>query len=1076
MSIFTEEELEQAALSWLEELGYELHFGPDIAPDGPIPERRDYSEVVLVERLRDALDIINPHIPASAINEAVRKVTITQSPDPIINNRAFHKMITDGVDVEVRRADGSIKTDKVWLFDFARSERNDWLAVNQFTIIENNKTRRPDVVVFINGLPLAVFELKSATNEEATISKAYNQLQTYKKQIPSLFTYNELLVTSDGLNARVGTLTANEEWFTLWRTMDDDELAPEALPQLEVLIKGMFHRERFLDILRHFILFQTDGSKTIKILAAYHQVQAVNKAIEGTIRATAEKGDRKIGVVWHTQGSGKSFTMVFYTGKLVLTLDNPTIVVITDRNDLDDQLFNTFSLSHELLRQTPQQAENRGHLRELLKVESGGIIFTTIQKFAPEEQGDSHPILTDRRNVVVIADEAHRSQYGFKADVVKISEAKGSRAGKKAQLLAADSPLDGTYIPQTAQADELIAAEAGNKDYQEALIKYGYAKYLRDALPNASYIGFTGTPVEAADRNTPAVFGDYIDIYDMTRAVMDGATVRIYYESRIAKIDLPEGERPRLDHGFEDIAENQEESTKDRLKSKWARLEAVVGAEKRLKLIARDIVKHYETRANASFGKAMIVVMSRRIAVDLYEEIIKLRPHWYDADDDKGKIKIVMTGSASDPEHWQQHIGGKKRRDFLAKRMKDNNDPLQIVIVRDMWLTGFDVPAMNTMYIDKPMKGHNLMQAIARVNRVFRDKPGGLVVDYIGIAEFLKEALAQYTDSDRRTTGIDTAEAIAIMLEKYEVVKDILNDFDYQPFLTGKPTEKMATLAAAVDYILSLEEERKKSFLHHVTELAQAYSLCSTTPEAEAINVEIGFFKSIKAGINKLISIDKPKKTQDQLDAAVNQLVSKSIISEEVVDILGSLGMDRPDISILSDEFLEEVKGLKQKNIAVELLKRLLNGKIRSIARRNLIKSQKFSEMLENAIKKYQNRAIETTQVILELIELAKAMNKAHKEGQNLGLTEDEIAFYDALGVNDAAVKIMGDEVLKQIARELTKAIKSNLSIDWEKRESVRAQLRVTIKRLLKKYKYPPDKQAQAVETVIKQAELMCSA
>lgn len=1028
---FTEAELEQATMDWFEELGYIKVFAPDIAPDGDNPEREDYSTVFLAERLKDTLQRINPHIPMEALEEAFFKITIAQSPVLLVNNKNFHQYITDGVDVEYRREDGSIKTEKAWLFDYEQIDNNDWLVVNQLTVIENGKDRRPDVVIYVNGLPLVVFELKSSSQENVSITKAYNQIQTYKQDIPSLFVYNAFNVISDGFNARVGTLTANEERFMMWRTIDGKEVAPLAVPQLEVLIKGMFEKQKFLDLIKQFILFQTDGQDIIKILAGYHQYHAVNKAVENTRLAVSEQGDRRIGVIWHTQGSGKSLSMVFYTGKLVLSFDNPTIVVITDRNDLDDQLYNTFSISHNLLRQKPKQANDRGHLRDLLSVASGGIIFTTIHKFLPDEKGDNQPILTDRKNVIVIADEAHRSQYGFSADV--------------------------------------------KENVSEANIKYGYAKYMREALPNASYIGFTGTPVELTDKNTPAVFGDYIDIYDMTRAVEDGTTVRIFYESRIAKIDLPEDKVPKIDEEYDDITETQEVSQREKLKSKWSRLEALVGAEERLKLIAKDIVEHFEKRQAAMFGKSMIVTMSRRIAIDLYKEIVALRPDWHNDDDDKGIIKIVMTGSASDPEDWQPFIGNKKRREFLAKRMKDVNDPLKIVIVRDMWLTGFDVPAMNTMYIDKPMHGHNLMQAIARVNRVFRDKPGGLIVDYIGIADSLKNALAQYTETDRETTGIDTSTAAAIMLEKYEIVKELLHGFDYSGFASGKPTERMQVLVATVDYILGLGEGKKKDFIKYVTELAKAYALCATTEEAEKLNVEIGFFKAVKSGLIKLMTEVGTKKTQDQLDIAIKQLISKSIISDEIVDILGSVGLNRPDISILSDEFLEEVKGLKQKNLAVELLNRLLQGKVKAVARRNLVQSRKFSEMLENSIKKYQNRAIETTKIILELIELAKEMNAAHRRGEETGLSEDEIAFYDALGVNDAAVKIMGDDILKQIARDLTQAIKSSMSIDWNLRESVRAKMRVTIKRLLKKYGYPPDKQPQAIETVMKQAELMCS-
>jgi len=1030
---FNESELEQAVLEYFQELYYDIQPGPEISPGGAYPERDDYDQVILRDRLMNALRRINPKMPAEALEDAYRQVVIAKSPSLIVNNKEFYRLITDGVDVEVRRQDGSIKTDKVWLFDFseAGTDNNDWLAVNQYTVIENHNHRRPDVIVFINGIPLAVIELKSSSDENVGITEAFRQFETYKNEIPSLFIYNSFLVISDGVNAKAGTLTANEDWFMPWRTIDGLEIAPVSLPQLEVLIKGMFDKKRFLDIIKNFILFQTDGKEIFKILAGYHQYHAVKKAVNCTERATTEGGDRRIGVIWHTQGSGKSYSMVFYSGQLIMTMNNPTIIVVTDRNDLDEQLFSTFSRSEEYLRQAPVQALNRAELRQMLKErQSGGVIFTTIQKFAPGEDGDTEPLLNDRRNIVVIADEAHRSQYGFDAKV--------------------------------------------SSSDQGADVKYGYARYLREAIPNASFIGFTGTPVELTDKNTPAVFGDYIDIYDMTRAVQDGTTVKIFYESRIAKLDLPEAERPKIDAEFEEITEFQEESYKEKQKSKWSRLEAIVGAENRVHKIAADIVEHYEKRQEASFGKAMVVAMSRRIAVDLYNAIVALRPQWHSDSDTEGVIKIVMTGSAADPQDWQKHIGAKARRKLLAKRMKDENDPLKIVIVRDMWLTGFDVPSMYTMYVDKPMSGHNLMQAIARVNRVFKDKPGGLIVDYIGIADNLKSALAQYTVSDRENTGVDVDQAVDLMKEKYSLVRDLLHGFDYSKFKTGTASERMKAIVACIDFVLGLGENGKKDFLNYVTELARAYALCSTTDEAEELNVEIGFFKAVKVGIIKLIPAGQPKKTKAQIEAQLNQLIGKSIISEEVIDILSVVGLDKPNIGILSDEFLEEVRGLPQKNLAVELLKRLIAGKVKAVSRSNLIQSKKFSEMLETALKKYQNRSIETTQVIMELIELAKQMNEMQKRGESVGLSSDELAFYDALGSNDAAVMIMGDDILKQIARDLTVTIKNNLGVDWAIRETVRAQMRLTVKKLLKKYGYPPDKQDAAVKTVMEQAELMC--
>ncbi len=1029
---YAESDLEQAAIEWFEELNYSKAYGPEISPEGEYPERMFYTDVILVDRLRDALVRINPGVPRDAIEEAIRIVEVPQSPSLLMNNRTFQRMITDGIDAEYRTPAGENRTAKVWLFatDLERVEENDFLVVNQFTVVENGE-KRPDVVVFVNGIPLVVMELKSASNEDVGISEAYNQVQTYKSSIPSLFTYNSFMVISDGVNARAGTLTADEERFMMWRTIDGSDVAPSTVPQLEVLIKGMFEKRRLMDIIKHFVLFQTDGEKVTKILAGYHQFHATNKAISSTERATEAEGDRKIGVVWHTQGSGKSLSMVFYAGKLVLTMDNPTIVVVTDRNDLDEQLFATFSKSQDLLRQTPRQAEDRKHLRELLAVESGGIIFTTVHKFSTEGDEDTYPELTARKNVIVMADEAHRSQYGFQAEMV------------------------------------------ANEKTGEADVKYGYAKYMRDALPNASYIGFTGTPVELSDKNTPAVFGDYIDIYDMTRAVEDGTTVKIYYESRVARLNLSEAERPIIDSAYEEITEYQEMTQKERLKSKWARLEALAGSEKRIKAIAKDMVAHYEQRQQGMFGKAMIVVMSRRIAIDLYKAIIELRPDWHSDDDSEGKIKIVMTGSSSDPEEWQKYIGTKRRREYFAKRMKDLNDPLQIVIVRDMWLTGFDVPSMSTMYIDKPMKGHNLMQAIARVNRVFRDKPGGLIVDYIGIADMLKSALQQYTENDRKTAGIDTDQAIDYMLERLDLIHDLLHGHDYSKYNSPKASERMQAIVETVDAVLGLGEEGKRNFTTWVTELSRAYALCATTPDAEEVNVEIGFLKAVKSGIIKLITTENRKKTTAELDAELNQLISKSIISEEVVDILEAAGLQKPNIAILSDEFLESVRGLKQKNLAVELLRRLLQGKVKSFEKVSVVQSRKFSEMLDESIRKYNNRTIETAQIIEELIQMAKEVNQAVKRGEDMGMIAEELAFYDALASNESAKELMGDLMLKQIAHELTQSIKSNITVDWTLRQNVRAQMKVTVKRLLKKYGYPPDLEQMAIDMVLKQAEVM---
>ena len=1025
---YNESELEVATLEWLEELGYDIVEGPYLAPDGDYPERDSFQDIVLIDRLRNSLIQINPKIDSKIIEVAIQKIIANASPNLILNNKQFHQLATNGIEVQMQGDSGYNPTVSVYLFDFKNPQNNDFLAVNQFTVVEGQANKRPDIIVFLNGLPIAVVELKNATNEDVDISDAYNQVQTYKQAIPTLFRYNAFLIVSDGINARVGSLTANEERFMKWRTVDGVSLASPAEPQLEVMLNGMLAPHRLLDIIQNFILFQSDGENTFKILAAYHQYHAVNKAVEKAQIATDDTGDRKIGVVWHTQGSGKSLSMVFYAGKLIKEMNNPTIVVLTDRNDLDDQLYKTFSLSKEILRQSPSQAQSSDSLRELLNVESGGIIFTTLQKFAPDEETGEMPCLTDRKNVIVIADEAHRSQYGFSA------------------------------------------ALSQQKD-REGELKYGYAKYVRDALPNASFIGFTGTPVESTDRNTPAVFGDYIDVYDMSQAVEDGATVKIFYESRVIPLELPEG--LAIDDDYEDITEDQESSIKEKLKSKWSRLEAIAGAGSRVEKMAQDLVHHYEEREKAMFGKSMVVVMSRRIAIDLYKEIIKIRPEWHSDDDDKGIIKIVMTGSSSDPVEWQPFIGTKKRREFLARRMKDNRDPLKIVIVRDMWLTGFDVPAMNTMYIDKPMKGHNLMQAIARVNRVFKDKPGGLVVDYIGVADSLKEALKQYTDSDRETAGVDTSLAVDVMLEKHQLILEMLHHHNYSNFLSEKSSQRIRAIVTTMDYVIGLGEEEKKRFLDTVTELSKAYALCATTPEAEELNDEIGFFKAVKASIVKTIGDGSKKKTATQMDAQINQLISQSVISEDVIDIYKELGLENPDISILSDQFLEDVRALPEKNLAVELLNRLLNGKVKNVQRSNLIKARKFSDMLSNALNKYNKRTIETSKVIEELIELAKEMDDAFKRGDQSGLSKEEIAFYDALASHETAEQVLGDDTLKIIAHELTKSIKDNMSIDWNLRDSARARMRIIVKRLLKKYGYPPEISKQAINTVLEQAELM---
>jgi type I restriction enzyme R subunit len=1040
VKVFFESDVEEATLEWFQELGYQTEFGPSIAPEGPYPERTSYTDVILIERLKESLFRLNKSLPKSAIEDAVRQIMIPKQIALIENNRAFHKMITDGVDVSYHDQTGRLAHSQVRLFDFKEPTNNDYLVVNQFTVVESRVEKRPDVVVFVNGLPLVVFELKTASDENISIKSAFRQVKNYQQSISSLFVYNSFNVISDGLHAKAGTITSDEDRYMTWRTTDGKEIAPTTIPQLETLIKGMFDKKRFLDIIKQYVLFQKHESGYIKILAGYHQYHAVNTALEKTYEATSAHGDRRIGVIWHTQGSGKSLSMVFYAGKLVISqeLSNPTIVIITDRNDLDDQLFLTFSKSSDLLRSIPDQAASREHLKELLNGrDSGGIIFTTIQKFSPDDNGNV-TALTNRKNVIVLADEAHRSQYGFSAKVVKSQD--------------------------------------------EAFEKYGYAKYLRDSLPNASYIGFTGTPIETTDKNTRAVFGDYIDIYDMSRAVEDKTTVKIFYESRIAQIDFTE-EYDLIDENYDEITEYQEETQKEGLKRKWARLEAIVGSTSRIKTVAKDIVEHFEKRQatmETPVGKAMIVAMSRRIAVELYEAIVKLRPEWHSDDVLKGKIKVVMTGSSSDPETWQKHIGTKQTRETLSERMKDNNDELELVIVRDMWLTGFDVPSMHTMYVDKPMQGHNLMQAIARVNRVFKEKQGGLVVDYIGIADQLKKALMQYTDNDREQVGVDTALAVSVMLEKLDIVRDILHQHDYSKYFGDRYSEKLQVIMETIDFVIGLREERKNDFLKFVSELSKAYSLCSTTEEAEKHNVEIGFFKSVRAGIIKLSTDTSKKKSIDQLDSELNQLISKSLKSDKVIDIMAEIGLSKPDISILSEEFLEGFKKMDHKNVAIELLKRLIKGKLKMIARKTIVQSRQFSELLEDSLAKYQARLIDSTIVIQELIELAKDITKAAEAGKESGLTEDEFAFYEALSSNMTAKEVMGTDILKEIAKELTKKIKSSTTIDWNIRDSVRAKIRFEIKVLLKKYNYPPDDPKdpnnydKSVQLIMEQTELVC--
>jgi type I restriction enzyme R subunit len=952
----------------------------------------------------------------------------------------------------VRRPDGSIGGEQARLLDFDDAEANDWLAANQITVIENKANRRADVVLYVNGLPLGVVELKNPGDENATLDGAFNQLQTYKAQIPSLFRTNAVLVISDGIAARVGSLTADRERFMPWRTVTGDGVASKGSPELETVLKGVFEKRRFLDLLKDFVVFGDGDGKVAKILAGYHQFHAVRHAVSRTLAATRPEGDRKVGVIWHTQGSGKSLLMAFYAGQIIKhpAMENPTLVVLTDRNDLDDQLFGTFSMCRDLLRQTPQQATDREELRRLLDRPSGGVIFTTLQKFAPEAGSTDYKLLTDRRNVVVIADEAHRSQYGFRAKVAR-----------------------------------------GTGD-----ISYGFAKYLRDALPNASFIGFTGTPIEKEDVNTPAVFGSYIDVYDISRAVEDGATVPIYYESRLARIELDEDEKPKLDAEIAELTEDEAESEQERLKRRWASVEALVGSEKRLALVAEDLVRHFEARFVALDGKAMIVCMSRRICVALYDAIIKLRPDWHSEDDEAGAIKVVMTGAASDPPAWQPHIGKrpKARRELLAKRAKDPKDALKLVIVRDMWLTGFDAPCMHTMYVDKPMKGHGLMQAIARVNRVFRDKPAGLVVDYIGIAQNLKSALGQYSGRDQEQTGIDEAEAVRVLQERYEIVRamfrpDMPGGFDYRPAVLAEtpPAQRLAIMAGAIDWILTLQQneaaretsdEGKKRahrrYADGVLALSKAFALAAASDLARSIREEVGFFQAIRAALVK--SVGGEGRSAAERELAIQQIVSRAVVSTEIIDIMRAAGLTSPDISILSDEFLAEVRQMEKRNLAIEALKKLINGEVRSQAKRNVTQSKAFTERLEAAIARYHANALTTAQVLEELIQIAKDIRAARARGEEAGLTEEEIAFYDALAENESARQAMGEPALRLIAHELVSSIRGSVSVDWVHREAARARIRVLVKRILRKHGYPPDLQDAAVQTVLQQAEALSAA
>lgn len=1070
MTRITENIIEAFAIELLDKLGYEYIYAPDIACDGENPERDSYAQVLLLNRLQNAVKRINHNIPADAQAEAIKEIQRIASPELLANNETFHRLLTEGIPIS-KRVDGDDRGDRVWLIDFKNPNNNDFVVANQFTIIENGNNKRPDVILFINGIPLVVIELKNATDENTTINSAFKQVETYKAIIPSLFTYNGFVVISDGLEAKAGSISSGFSRFMSWKSADGKAEASHLVSQLETLIQGMLNKKTLIDLIRHFIVFEKSKKEdaetgittisTVKKLTAYHQYYAVNRAVESTLRATGFTleyetplsmvmespesygvpgvknqpiGDRKGGVVWHTQGSGKSLSMVFYTGKIVLALDNPTILVITDRNDLDDQLFDTFAASKQLLRQEPVQAEDRSQLKELLKVASGGVVFATVQKFQPDE-GNVYELLSDRKNIVVIADEAHRTQYGFKAKTIDAKDGKGNVVGKK--------------------------------------IVYGFAKYMRDALPNATYLGFTGTPIENTDVNTPAVFGNYVDIYDIAQAVEDGATVRIYYESRLAKVNLSE-EGKQLVEDLDDELEQEDLTNTQKAKAKWTQLEALVGSENRIKNIAKDIVAHFSQRQEVFEGKGMIVSMSRRIAADLYQAIINLKPEWHSDDLNKGVIKVVMTSASSDGPKISKHHTTKEQRRTLAERMKNPNDELQLVIVRDMWLTGFDAPSMHTLYIDKPMKGHNLMQAIARVNRVYKDKPGGLIVDYLGIAADLKKALAFYSDAGGKgDPTILQEQAVQLMLEKLEVVSQLYHGFEYETYFEADTSKKLSMILAAEEHILGLDDGKKR-YINEVTALSRAFAIAIPNDQAMDVKDEVSFFQAVKARLAKFDGTVSGR-TDEEIETTIRQVIDKALVSEKVIDIFDAAGIKKPDISILSEEFLLELKGMEHKNVALEVLKKLLNDEIKSRAKKNLVKSQTFLEMLENSIKKYHNKILTAAEVIEELINLSKNIVEMDNEAKQMGLTEFEYAFYSAVANNTSAIELMKKDKLRELAVVLTETIRLNATIDWTIKESVRAKLKVAVKRILRQFGYPPDMQILATETVLKQAELIAN-
>lgn len=1066
----TEDQLEQETLAWLQDVGYTHRYGPDLAFDGASPERSDYRQVLLPFRLREAINRLNPGIPVSAREDAIKQVTDLGIPSLLAANRACHKLLVGGVPIQYQK-DGETRGDFVRLIDWAHPEKNEWWAVNQFTIKGPHKTRRPDIILFVNGLPLVLLELKNPADENANIWKAFDQIETYKEQVPDVFQYNEVLVISDGTDALMGSLSANAERFMAWRTIDGVQLDPLGpFQELQTLVRGVLAPQYLLDYIRYFVLFEDDG-QLVKKIAGYHQFHAVRAAIDEVVAASRPGGTRKGGVVWHTQGSGKSITMTCFAARVMQepAMENPTIVVITDRNDLDGQLFGVFSLAQDLLREQPVQALTRPDLRaKLANRPSGGILFATIQKFMPGEDEDAFPVLSDRSNIVVIADEAHRTQYGFKATLK--TRKRGAESNTHAAIKSIfTSDAGSSVLPANFEPPPYTV---GLDADLQATYQAGYAQHLRDALPNATFVGFTGTPVSSADHNTRAVFGEYIHVYDMQQAKEDGATVAIYYESRLAKLRLKQEDLPTIDDEVDELAEDEEESTQAKLKSRWAALEKIVGASPRVASVAADLVAHYEERSTAQSGKAMVVAMSREICVHLYDEIVRLRPDWHDADPEKGVVKIVMTGSASDKALLRPHIYDGKVKKRLEKRFKDPTDPLRLVIVRDMWLTGFDAPCVHTLYVDKPMKGHNLMQAIARVNRVFKGKQGGLVVDYIGIGNELKAAMKEYTASKGRgTPTVDAHEAYSVLMEKLDVLHALLHGCDYSDFLTGGHS----TLACVANHVLGLKpvggKDGKRRFADTTLALSQAFSLCCTLDEAKAVREEVAFMQAVKVILTKR-DITAKKRTDEQRDEAIRQIISNAVVSDQVVDIFDAVGLDKPNIGLLDDEFLAQVKKLPEKNLAVELLERLLEGEIKSRFGSNVVQEKKFSDLLGNVIKRYQNRSIETAQVMEELVEMAKKFREAAGRGEMLGLTEDEVRFYDALVTNESAVRELTDETLKKIAHELTENLRQNLTVDWSERESVRAKLRLMVKRILRKYKYPPDLQEEAVDLVLQQAQV----